>query len=241
VKPERPNPPHARPEDTRAAILRAAIAEFTEQGEAGARTDAIARAAGVNKALLHYYYGTKDGLYGAVLDAVFTGLVDRFLAVLNGPGSHGERLLRHFLAHFDHLADSNPFTRLVGHELMRARAGEASHLPKIVSICFGPLHAALCATLAEGMATGELRRQEPGPAIQSLTGANVFYFISAPFFREIAGKDPRDPDRLAQQRITLLDFAASVLFSDPDLGRRLAQRIQAETPGPQVRAKGEPS
>ena len=40
---------------------------------------------------------------------------------------------------------------------------------------------------------------------------------------------------------TLLDFAASVLFSDPDLGRRLAQRIQAETPGPQVRAKGEPS
>jgi TetR/AcrR family transcriptional regulator len=239
--PAPPNNPNARPEDTRAAILRAAIAEFAEQGEAGARTDAIARAAGVNKALLHYYYGTKDGLYGAVLDVVFTGLVDRFLKVLNGPGSHGERLLRYFLAHFDHLTDSNPFTRLMGHELMHARTGASTRIPKIVSICFGPLHAALCATLAEGIASGELRPQEPGPVVLSLTGANVFYFISAPFLREIAGKEPRDPDLLARQRVTLLDFAASVLFSDPALGRRLAMRIHSQTPGPQVRAKGEPS
>lgn len=240
-KPEQPSFPHARTDDTRAAILHAAVGEFTEQGEAGARMDAIARAAGVNKALLHYYYGTKDGLYGAVLDEVFTGLVDPFLQALNGPGSHGERLLRHFLAHFNQLADSNPFTRLMGHELMHARRGQPTRIPKIVTICFGPLHAALCATLAEGMARGELRRQEPGPVILSLTGANVFYFISAPFYREIAGRDPRDPDLLARQRITLLDIAASVLFSDPDQGRRLAQSIQAQTSGPQVRTQGEPS
>jgi TetR/AcrR family transcriptional regulator len=240
-QPEHPTSPPSRADDTRAAILRAAITEFAEQGESGARMDAIARAAGVNKALLHYYYGTKDGLYGAVLDEVFTGLVDQFLQVINGPGSHGERLLRHFLAHFDHLAESNPFTRLMGYELMHARTGQATRIPNIVTLCFGPLHAALCATLAEGMAGGELRRQEPGPVILSLTGANVFYFISAPFFREIAGKDPRDPDLLARQRTSLLDFAASVLFADPDLGRRLAQRIQSQSPGPQVRAKGEPS
>ena len=98
--------PQARTEDSRSAILRAAIKLFAEEGEAGARTDAIARAAGVNKALLHYYFGTKEALYGAVLEEVFTGLAERFRPVLGGPGSPGERLLRYYLAHFDHLASS---------------------------------------------------------------------------------------------------------------------------------------
>ena len=46
----------AQPERSRAAILQAAVREFSEEGIAGARTDAIARSAGVNKALLYYYF-----------------------------------------------------------------------------------------------------------------------------------------------------------------------------------------
>ena len=63
-----------RPEESRAAILQAAVPEFSREGVAGARTDAIARAAGVNKALLYYYFKDKETLYGAVLDHVFGGL-----------------------------------------------------------------------------------------------------------------------------------------------------------------------
>ena len=63
-----------RPEESRAAILQAAVREFSREGVAGARTDAIARAAGVNKALLYYYFKDKETLYGAVLDQVFGGL-----------------------------------------------------------------------------------------------------------------------------------------------------------------------
>ena len=240
MKPETPGNLHPRPEDTRGAILRAAIAEFAEQGEAGARTDAIARAAGVNKALLHYYFGTKDALHDAVLDQVFTGLAERFLKVLNGPGTPGERLLRYFLTHFDHLAESNTFARLLGQEMMRARAGQSTRISKIVTICFGPLHAALGAAIAEGMATGELRRLDPGPVILALTGANVFYFISAPFYREISGRDPRAPDLLARQRAALLDSAATLLFSDPRQGRLLAGRIQSP-PGTPAATRGESS
>jgi TetR/AcrR family transcriptional regulator len=217
--------PQPRPEDTRAAILRAAIGEFAEQGEAGARTDAIARAAGVNKALIHYYFGTKDKLYGAVLDEIFRGLAGQFMAVLGGPGSPGERVLRYFLAHFDHLAGSNTFARLLGHEMLRARAGQSTRIEQIVELCFGPLHAALCALLAEGAARGELRPLEPGPVLQCLTGNNVFYFISAPFSRVMTGRDPREPAMLERQRAALLDSAATLLFSDPRQGRLLADRI----------------
>ena len=69
------------------------------------------------------------------------------------------------------------------------------------------------------MASGELRRLEPGQVVLALTGVNVFYFISAPFFREITGRDPRDPDMLDLQRAALLDSAATVLFADPEQGR----------------------
>jgi TetR/AcrR family transcriptional regulator len=223
---------HPRGEDSRAAILRAAIAEFSEQGEAGARTHAIATAAGVNKALLHYYFGTKEALYGAVLDEVFTGLADRFLAVIHGPGTPGERLLRYFLAHFDHLAAAGGYARLMGHEMMQVRRGEPTRISRVVRVCFGPLHAALSETVAEGIRTGELRPQDPGPAVLALTGVNVFYFISTPFFREISGKDPRDPAMLARQRPALLDFAATTLFQDPERGRALARRIHSEAPEP---------
>src|SRR6266852_9000222 len=71
-----------KPEESRSAILRAAVQEFAEHGIAGARTDAIARAAHVNKALLYYYFKDKETLYGAVLDHVFSGLRARVLPVL---------------------------------------------------------------------------------------------------------------------------------------------------------------
>ena len=73
-----PSPPRLgtrrQPEASRDAILQAALAEFAQEGLAGARMDAIAAAAGVNKALLYYYFHDKDTLYGAVLDRFFLGM-----------------------------------------------------------------------------------------------------------------------------------------------------------------------
>ena len=57
------------PEQTRRSILDAASREFAALGFAGARTDAIAAAAGVNKRMLYHYFGDKAQLYAAVLTA----------------------------------------------------------------------------------------------------------------------------------------------------------------------------
>ena len=70
-----------RPEESRAAISRGR-GGVCAHGVAGARTDAIAREARVNKALLYYYFKDKETLYGAVLDNVFSGLKK---AVFPGP------------------------------------------------------------------------------------------------------------------------------------------------------------
>ena len=66
-----------QPEASRRAILQAALVAFAQEGIAGARMDAIAAAAGVNKALLYYYFRDKEALYGAVLDDFFVRLLGR--------------------------------------------------------------------------------------------------------------------------------------------------------------------
>jgi TetR/AcrR family transcriptional regulator len=73
------------PDRTRRAILDAAVAEFCAVGPAGARIDAVATAAGVNKRMLYHYFASKEGLFSAVLDdqlaaapvGTATSLVDR--------------------------------------------------------------------------------------------------------------------------------------------------------------------
>src|SRR5204862_7090337 len=101
------------PEKSRAALLKAAVREFGQEGLAGARTDAIARAAGVNKALLYYYFGDKDRLYAAVLDHVFGELSHRLIEVLDRDNPPREKILAYAAAHFDYIAHSPLLPRLL--------------------------------------------------------------------------------------------------------------------------------
>src|ERR1700691_6310868 len=90
-----------RADQTRARILDAATREFSANGLAGARTERIAEAAGVNKALLYYYFRSKDALYAAALESVAARVAGSSMSVLNLECSPGERLLRSALNHFD--------------------------------------------------------------------------------------------------------------------------------------------
>src|SRR6202007_3149893 len=93
-----------QPEESRAAILQAAGREFAEHGIAGARTDAIARAARVNKALLYYYFKDKETLHRAVLDAAFSGLKTTVFRVLDGELPPREKIMAYAGAYFDFIA-----------------------------------------------------------------------------------------------------------------------------------------
>src|SRR5881227_3691724 len=118
-----------QPEITRGTILDAALGEFAAKGLAGARTDAIARTAGVNKALLYYYFTDKDALYGAVLDRVFAGLAERVSAALNTDLPPREKYLAYVAAHFDYIAGNPILPRIVQREWMQA--GRTPHFRHI--------------------------------------------------------------------------------------------------------------
>jgi AcrR family transcriptional regulator len=62
------------PESTSAAILVAAVKEFTERGYEGARVDNIADRASINKRMLYHYFGNKQALYVAVLESSYAAI-----------------------------------------------------------------------------------------------------------------------------------------------------------------------
>lgn len=76
-------PRDGNPEETRREILRAAGEAFAAHGFVGATTRAVAAGAGVNVATLHYHFGSKEGLYRAVLGDASKGTLP---AVPSGPG-----------------------------------------------------------------------------------------------------------------------------------------------------------
>ncbi|MFB9239711.1 TetR family transcriptional regulator [Plantactinospora siamensis] len=87
--------------DTREAILAAARSAFAEKGFDGASIRAIAAGAGVDPALVHHYFGTKDQLFLAVMDApIDPGTLIPDL-VAGGRDGLGERLVRTFLTIWD--------------------------------------------------------------------------------------------------------------------------------------------
>src|SRR5215469_2927273 len=109
-----------QPDVSRSTILNSALAEFAAQGLAGARMDAIAAAAGVNKALLYYYFRSKEELYDAVLHEFFQRLHARIGRALDSGTTAGERVLLYARAHFDSVAESPHYARLFQGEMMNA-------------------------------------------------------------------------------------------------------------------------
>jgi AcrR family transcriptional regulator len=98
-------PPAGVPEqDGRARILSAAIGAFSETGYAGTSTAEIARIAGVTQPLIHHHFGSKDGLWRAAADAVFSS-VPRIVADADGSSPRAtvldvlERFVRFVAAH----------------------------------------------------------------------------------------------------------------------------------------------
>jgi len=189
------------PQQSRAAILRAAIGEFARQGIAGARTDAIARAAKVNKALLYYYF--KDNELGA-----------HMLEILNRDLPPREKVLTYVGAYFDFVAGHKFYRDLAQMEMMRSSHG-SPHLKRIAQHYFQPLYMRLGQLIREGIAAGEFRPINPLQFVPSMVALVVFYFISAPVMKHVTGLDPLSPQRMAERRAAVLDFISAALFHHP--------------------------
>jgi TetR/AcrR family transcriptional regulator len=223
-----------RAEQTRKAILAAAIREFSAHGLSGARTEAIAESAGANKALLYYYFKSKKGLYSAAIEAVSENVVVDALAALDPAYSAGERLLRTALNHFDRILTKREFQSLLQQEMVRFHREEGGAPPLVFQGAFKPLMEKMQSAVAEGIKRRELCKVDALQVLYSIFGANVFYFLSAPMIQAVLPFNPFDLDALKMRRVAAVEFLANALFKDRAHGARLAKRVLAAMPMPAI-------
>ena len=206
------NSKQQRREETRAAILEAAARIFSESGLDGARTDAIAAAAGVNKALLYYYFKSKVGLYLAVTETLFRDTHEQMMAALLGKGSARAALLAYVSLHFDSLSRRPRMASL--HQ--RMFMSNAKRLLPLLKKFGEPRVFALAKLIKRGIDAGEFRPVNVRQTTASLTALIVHYFTIGPVFTHLVTFDPYSPEVLKERKAALLDFIRHALFADPD-------------------------
>ena len=198
------------PERTRAAILAAATAEFTAKGLTGARVDAIAKSAGANKRMIYHYFGDKDGLYLAVLEATYAAIRTAELELHLGdrdPVEGMRELVRftwaYFIAHPE-------FLSLLGTENLN----KASYLKRSKRI--RELHSPLVGMISGLLERGEHERVfrpgvDPVQLYVTIAALGFFYLSNRHTLSTIFGRDLSGPKSLAEREQHIVDVVLTYL------------------------------
>jgi AcrR family transcriptional regulator len=109
---------------TEEKIMQAAVEVFLKKGKAGARMQEIADLAGINKALLHYYFRSKDKLFLAVFNIAIENFIPKIKEVIDSNISFDEKL-RRFIDSYSEILINNQFLPLF-------ILSELSHKPELI-------------------------------------------------------------------------------------------------------------
>jgi len=189
---------------TRQAVLRAAMAEFADHGFGGARVEAIAERAGVNKKLIYYYFDGKDELFVAVLEQTYADIraAERELQLeASEPLAAVQKLItftwNHYLAHPEFLALLNSENMHRADHLRRSRRIRDMNSPLIDT---------LAQVLARGAERGEMRPGiDPMQLYISIAGLAYFYLSNHHTLGAVFGRELMSGDSLAERLAHILD------------------------------------
>lgn len=108
----------------RERILQAARDEFAERGYDKTTMRGIARAAGVDAALVHHYFGTKDDVFAAAIEVSFEPAMVVPQILGQGPAGIGERLARFFIGVWENPATRAPLLAIIRSALTHEAAAK---------------------------------------------------------------------------------------------------------------------
>jgi AcrR family transcriptional regulator len=201
------------PEETKRNILDIATQEFSAMGLTGARVDAIAERTNTTKRMLYYYFGSKEGLYEAVLEQVY-GDIRALEQELQLAEMDPEEALREFVGFtFDYHDKHRDFVRLVTIENIHG----AKYIEQ--SKTFKTRNSTVIKTIedliARGVAAGRFR--------EDIDPIDLHLMISSMCFHRVAnrhtwgaafGRDPSGARSRARHREMIIDSVARFMRRD---------------------------
>jgi len=185
------HPTHPASTETEGRLLVAAEVVFAARGFHAASTAEIARRAGVNKTLIHYYFRSKEGLYRALMERIALQLAP-FLEdfAITDPVEALSAATRRYVRL---LADNPSYVRLCAYSAL-----EGIHIKGDAEL-YDRLYEAASTALQRGAAHGIFRTEDPRHVLASVEGMCRYFFEHEDVLREHWGQ-AYDRDRIVRER-----------------------------------------
>lgn len=181
-------------------ILKAAEREFMLKGYAGARTTAIAEAAGVTHAMLHYYFRTKDRLFDKIIESKISTLRDIMLGSLGDPNVPlFDKLKTAIEDHQDFIAENPELPRFMINEVL----SRPERIPLVIEQL--KLHTPLVVEslqrqIDDYAARGLCRKVDAGMLMLDIVSLNIFPFTAMPMVNSLLGGIMEDREAFISAR-----------------------------------------
>lgn len=203
--------------DARQRILQAAVIEFAEKGKAGARMDTIAHAAEVNKAMIYYYFSSKDNLFKAVLRRVMETVMERQSKIARLEGSIQEKIAS-VVDEIVTLFNGQPqILRLLVHETLDGTVNLEEVVRDLAADRTIPEMTGVAALIRQAMNTGMLRGDDVAQVGFTIFSLCAFHSFFWPVIKLIWGLSDMDQAQFVDsRRHHIIDLLQSGLFNQPD-------------------------
>ncbi len=185
-------------------IIQAAIDVFAARGKHGATMEEIAASAGLNKAMVYYYFGSKNNLFRQTLLYIFSQVFQRVL----GAGVRDESetadaaaaIERAMRRHFQLISRHPIWARLIFYSLLNeeedlkwAVSSLRETSPELIPFPF-------LALVEKGMAENKFRPVDPKQTAVSIAGTNLIYFIGRPIAKILLELDTKEEEAFLKAR-----------------------------------------
>jgi AcrR family transcriptional regulator len=193
------------PQRTMAGILEVALREFADKGLSGARIDAIAAATSTSKRMIYYYFGSKEGLYLAVLEESYRQMrrIEGELTLDNLPPEEALRRLVEFT--FDHHVTHEDYIRIVMNE--NIERGKFLAQSKIIQKLNVPAISAIERIYVRGVASGVFRPGLDAIDLHASISALAFFNVSNQYsFGQIFKRDMAASAVRAMRRASIVEM-----------------------------------
>ena len=189
--------------ETQENILEAARKIFAQKGLAGARMQEIADSAGINKALLHYYYRSKEKLFEQIFEEAFKKLA-RPLAAFLADDSELFQKIRNICRHYNKILVEYPF---LPNFIINEVNTDPSRILKLINV--EGIMAGKEKTLtqiSQAIKNGKIREIDPRELILNIISLSIFPFASKPIASELLYQNVNFDEVLKTRADKVADF-----------------------------------
>ena len=189
---------------SRDKILRAAIKVIARKGRHGTRMDEVAREAGINKAMVYYYFSNKDKLFFEILTTIFTEMyrdsLHRISEDISQGKNHAEIISNSIRYSFESYNKNPHYTRI----MVDAISSGMDEIPKALEAVYNSSQLSpasyIIKTIEDGIDKKIFRDVDPVNTMISITGMTFIYFLSRNIIK-FFGMKIEDEDEFLDNRI----------------------------------------